>query len=155
MGNLDKRTSRWKCQSTDPVSFTSETSCLCTRKARSMASSALWGKLRVSRFSPRSSFQMARLACLLAFTLRHLCTLFSPNHAHRGRLGLDVNVLWPRPPVSAQNRCFTGNCAQMRQECTTQVAEEQTFALWLLVEGSASGSPRGYTGIVVMGFCWS
>lgn len=103
-----------KCQSTDPVSFTSETSCLCTRKARSMASSALWGKLRVSRFSPRSSsFQMARPACLLAFTLQHFCTFFyfSPNPAHRGRLGLDVNVLRPRPVSAQKSLLYRKLCA--------------------------------------------
>jgi len=34
----------WTCQSTGPASSTSETSCLCARRARWMASSALWGK---------------------------------------------------------------------------------------------------------------
>lgn len=52
MGNPDKCTTQWTCQSTDPVFSTLETSCLFTRKARWMASSALWGMLSASHFLP-------------------------------------------------------------------------------------------------------
>lgn len=42
------QTTSEKCQSTGRVSFTSETLCLCTRKARWMASSVLWGMFLLS-----------------------------------------------------------------------------------------------------------
>lgn len=108
MGDLD--TSRWKCQSTDPVSFTSETSCLCTRKARSMASSALWGKLRPSPLSPTGAVHMEEMARLLTVPVQHWCAFFHLNVFTTGGAGLTHASLWPRPVRAAALQEIARKC---------------------------------------------
>lgn len=69
---------RWKCQSTDPVFFTLETLCLCTRKARWMASSVLWGtfllSISISNHSRVHGLTLPYARLKTAFTLHQAWT---------------------------------------------------------------------------------
>lgn len=143
MGNLDKRTSRWKCQSTNPVSFISETSCLCTRKARSMASSALWGKLRVSHFSARWALHMEEMSRLLTFTVPHWCTFFHANVLTTGGSGL-TRTSCGQGPSARKNAALQ----EIVRKCNRNAKRRYTSKY--VSFRSRPGPPRGSTGMLVM-----
>ena len=81
------------CQSTDPVSSTSETLCLFTRKARWMASSVLWGMFLCA--SP----------LILAFKTRTCAVFLMPS-----LLLCHFLHLWSAPVSRSRKRFLCGTC---------------------------------------------